>query len=49
VSLDEGARYARAHRAFGLAPDLAEMEDVGAQLRELRARFAEDEALRSAS
>jgi hypothetical protein len=36
VSLAEGARYARASRAFGWAPDLAEMEDVAAEIRELK-------------
>ncbi len=35
-SLAEGARFARAHRVYGLAPDLFEMEDVGAELRALR-------------
>ena len=36
IKLDEGARFALDHHAFGLAPDLAEMEDVGADMRQLR-------------
>jgi hypothetical protein len=36
-SLEEGARYALAHGVRGLAPDLAEMDEVAAELRGLRA------------
>jgi hypothetical protein len=36
-SLDEGARYAREHGAHGLAPDLAEMDEVAADLRRVGA------------
>ena len=35
VSLEEGARYAREHGAHGLAPDVAELDDVGSELRAL--------------
>jgi hypothetical protein len=35
-TLANGASYARAHGAHGLAPDLAEMDDVTAELRALR-------------
>ena len=35
VSLVEGARFARAHGARGLAPDLAEMEEVAVEMRGL--------------
>ena len=34
--LDTAARYARSHGVRGLAPDLVEMDDVGAELRALR-------------
>jgi len=36
VTLDEGARFALDHGALGLAPDLADMDDVGAELTRLR-------------
>jgi hypothetical protein len=36
-SLEEGARYALAHGVRGLAPDLAEMDEVTTELRGLRA------------
>jgi len=35
-TLDEGARFALDHGALGLAPDLADMDDVGAELGRLR-------------
>jgi len=35
VSLVRGAEFARSHGAHGLAPDLAELEDVGTELRAL--------------
>ena len=35
-TLEEGARFALEHGALGLAPDLAEMDDVGAELGRLR-------------
>lgn len=35
-TLDEGARFALEHGALGLAPDLADMDDVGAELGRLR-------------
>ena len=35
VSLVRGAEFARSHGAYGLAPDLAEVEDVGTELRAL--------------
>jgi len=35
-TLDEGARFALEHGALGLAPDLAEMDDVGAELARIR-------------
>ena len=34
-SLDAAAEFAYAHGAYGLAPDLTEMDDVGAELRAL--------------
>jgi hypothetical protein len=37
VSLAEGAAYALAHGAHGLAPDLADVEDAGAAFRALAA------------
>ena len=36
VPLAEGARYAREHGAHGLVTDLIDLEDLGAELRELR-------------
>jgi len=36
VSLAEGARFAREHGAWGLVPDLVDLEDLGAELRSLR-------------
>jgi len=38
--LEEGATYALAHGVRGLAPDLAEMDEVAAELRGLRERLA---------
>jgi hypothetical protein len=35
-TLEEGARFALQHGALGLAPDLAEMDDAGAELGRLR-------------
>lgn len=35
-TLDEGARFALEHGALGLAPDLADMDDAGAELGRLR-------------
>jgi hypothetical protein len=35
VTLEEGARFALAHGAHGLAPDLAEMDEVAVELRAL--------------
>jgi hypothetical protein len=35
-TLEEGARFALQHGALGLAPDLAEMDDAGAELARLR-------------
>lgn len=35
-TLEEGAHFALEHGALGLAPDLAEMDDVGAELGRLR-------------
>jgi hypothetical protein len=35
-TLEEGARFALEHGALGLAPDLADMDDVGAELGRLR-------------
>ena len=35
-TLDEGARFAFEHGVLGLAPDLAEMDDVGAELARIR-------------
>ncbi len=37
VTLEEGARFALANGAHGLAPDLADVDDVSAELRKLRA------------
>jgi len=37
VTLEQGARYALGHGAHGLAPDLAEMDEVAAELRALAA------------
>ncbi len=37
-ALDAAAAFARERGAFGLAPDLAEMDDVGAELKALRRR-----------
>ncbi|MFI5370118.1 MAG: hypothetical protein ACHQ52_01075 [Candidatus Eisenbacteria bacterium] len=37
VSLEEGARFARAHGAWGLVPDLIDLDDLGTELRALRA------------
>lgn len=34
-TLEEGARYAREHKAQGLAPDLTDMDDVAGDLRKL--------------
>lgn len=34
-TLEQGAGFARARHAYGLAPDLAELDDVGAELRAL--------------
>ncbi len=36
VALEEGARFALQHGALGLAPELADMDDVGAELGRLR-------------
>jgi hypothetical protein len=36
VTLAEGAKFARAHGAYGLVPDLIDLEDLGNELRELR-------------
>jgi hypothetical protein len=36
VPLAEGAAYARARGARGLVPDLVDLEDLGAELRELQ-------------
>ena len=38
--LDVGARFARDHGATGLAPDIAEMDDIGVELRGLRETVA---------
>ncbi|HVP15389.1 MAG TPA: hypothetical protein VMS88_07580 [Terriglobales bacterium] len=35
-ALDAGARYARAHGAHGLAPDLSEMDEVAVDLKRMR-------------
>ena len=40
VSLADGASYARTHGAFGVAPDLAEIDDVTRELRGLGAEPA---------
>jgi hypothetical protein len=37
TSLIEGAQFARAHGAYGLVADLVDLEDLGAELRALRA------------
>jgi hypothetical protein len=37
VSLAEGARFARAKGAYGLVPDLIDIDDLGAELKALRA------------
>jgi len=37
TSLVEGARFARAHGAYGLVADLVDLEDLGAELRALKA------------
>jgi hypothetical protein len=36
VSLEEGARFARDHGAYGLVPDLIDLDDLGTELRALR-------------
>ena len=38
-SLEEGARYALDHGVYGLAPDLAEMDEVAVELRSLAAEM----------
>jgi len=37
VTLEEGARFAREKGAYGLVPDLIDLDDLGAELRALRA------------
>jgi hypothetical protein len=45
-AMDEAVRYAREHGAYGLAPDLAEMDDVGAELRAMsRSHSASEQAV----
>lgn len=40
VSLEEGALFAREHGAYGLVPELVDLDDVAAELRALNSRTA---------
>jgi hypothetical protein len=43
VTLEEGARYAFERKAWGVAPDLSELEDVGAEMKRLKKLTPEKE------